>query len=63
MTFAGRGSPISSTISGALAHDPKTLGRTWESVKQVMAPGALEPKVKEMLYDAFLVDQGGGQDF
>ena len=25
----------------ALAHDPKTLGRTWESVKQVMAPGAL----------------------
>ena len=33
----------------ALAHDPKTLRRTWESVKQVMAPGVLEPKVKEML--------------
>jgi alkylhydroperoxidase family enzyme len=36
----------------ALAHDPKTLRRTWESVKEVMAPGALEPKVKEMLYVA-----------
>lgn len=36
----------------ALAHDPKTLRRTWESIKQVMAPGALDPKVKEMLYVA-----------
>ena len=27
----------------ALAHDPKTLGRVWEGVKQVMAAGALEP--------------------
>jgi AhpD family alkylhydroperoxidase len=42
----------------ALAHDPKTLSRTWESVKQVMAPGALEPKVKEMLYVAVSVAQG-----
>ena len=25
-----------------LAHDPATLKRTWESVKQVMAPGALD---------------------
>jgi alkylhydroperoxidase family enzyme len=25
----------------ALAHDPKTLRRTWESIKEVMAPGAL----------------------
>ncbi|RNJ51495.1 carboxymuconolactone decarboxylase family protein [Methylocystis hirsuta] len=36
----------------ALAHDPVTLKRTWESVKQVMGPGVLEPKVKEMLYIA-----------
>ena len=42
----------------ALAHDPKTLGRTWESVKQVMAPGALEPKVKEMLYVAVSIAHG-----
>jgi AhpD family alkylhydroperoxidase len=42
----------------ALAHDPKTLGRTWESLKQVMSPGALEPKVKEMLYVAVSVAHG-----
>ena len=34
----------------AIAHDPATLRRTWESVKQVMAPGALDPLVKEMIY-------------
>src|ERR1700752_2567991 len=42
----------------ALAHDPKTLTRTWESVKQVMAPGALDPKVKEMLYTAVSIAHG-----
>ena len=36
----------------ALAHDPALLKRTWESVKAVMAPGALDPLVKEMLYVA-----------
>jgi AhpD family alkylhydroperoxidase len=34
----------------ALAHDPATLRRTWESIKQVMAPGALDPLTKEMVY-------------
>jgi len=34
----------------ALAQDPVALKRTWESLKGVMAPGALEPQVKEMLY-------------
>lgn len=34
----------------ALASDPPTLRRTWESVKQIMAPGALDPVVKEMIY-------------
>ena len=34
----------------ALAHDPVTLRRTWESAKQVMAPGALDPLVKEIVY-------------
>jgi AhpD family alkylhydroperoxidase len=42
----------------ALAHDPKTLRRTWESIKEVMAPGALEPKVKEMLYVAVSIAHG-----
>ncbi|WP_436643959.1 carboxymuconolactone decarboxylase family protein [Microbaculum sp. FT89] len=36
----------------ALAHDPVLLRRTWESVKEVMAPGALDPLVKEMIYVA-----------
>ena len=34
----------------AIAHDPTTLRRTWESIKQIMAPGALDPRVKEMIY-------------
>jgi AhpD family alkylhydroperoxidase len=36
----------------ALARDPATLCRTWESVKKIMAPGALDPLTKEMLYVA-----------
>jgi AhpD family alkylhydroperoxidase len=34
----------------AMAHDPATLRRTWESIKQIMAPGALDPLTKEMIY-------------
>jgi AhpD family alkylhydroperoxidase len=34
----------------ALAHDPAALKRTWESIKQIMQPGALDPLTKEMLY-------------
>jgi AhpD family alkylhydroperoxidase len=34
----------------ALAHDPATLRRTWQSVKEIMAPGALDPVAKEMIY-------------
>ena len=36
----------------ALAHDPVTLKRTWETVKEVMRPGALDPLTKEMIYVA-----------
>ena len=36
----------------ALAHDPATLRRTWESVKQIMLPGALDSLTKEMMYVA-----------
>jgi AhpD family alkylhydroperoxidase len=35
-----------------LAHDPAALKRTWESIKQVMAPGALDPLTKELIYVA-----------
>jgi AhpD family alkylhydroperoxidase len=38
-----------------LAHDPATLARTWASVKEVMAPGALDPLVKELIYIAVSV--------
>jgi AhpD family alkylhydroperoxidase len=34
----------------ALAHDPCTLRRTWQSVKEIMAPGVLDALTKEMLY-------------
>jgi AhpD family alkylhydroperoxidase len=43
-----------------LASDPKTLKRTWESVKEVMAPGALDPLVKEMIYVAVSVTNNCG---
>jgi AhpD family alkylhydroperoxidase len=42
----------------ALAHHPQTLRRTWESVKEVMAPGALDPLVKEMIYIAVSATNG-----
>ena len=35
-----------------LAHDPAALRRTWESLRQVMAPGALDPLTKELIYVA-----------
>jgi AhpD family alkylhydroperoxidase len=41
-----------------LAGDPATLKRTWESVKEIMAPGALDPLVKEMIYLAVSVTNG-----
>ena len=34
----------------AIAHDPATLRRTWLSVKEIMTPGALDARTKEMLY-------------
>jgi AhpD family alkylhydroperoxidase len=42
----------------ALANHPPTLERTWESIKQVMAPGALDPLVKEMIYIAISATNG-----
>ena len=41
-----------------LANDPALLKRTWESVKEVMAEGALSPLVKELLYVAVSVTNG-----
>ena len=39
----------------AIAHDPVTLKRTWEAIKQIMGPGALDPLTKEMIYLAVSV--------
>ena len=41
-----------------LANDPAQLRRIWENVKQVMAPGALDPLVKEMIYVAVSATNG-----
>lgn len=39
----------------ALANDPATLKRTWNDIKQIMAPGALDPLTKELIYVAVSV--------
>ncbi len=50
--MATRGTDWINNFWKALAHDPVLLRRTWESVKEVMAPGALDPLTKEMIYVA-----------
>jgi AhpD family alkylhydroperoxidase len=39
----------------AIAHDPALLKRTWEDLKAIMGPGALDPLTKELLYIAVSV--------
>jgi len=39
----------------AIAHDPATLKRTWESLKVIMGPEALDPLTKELIYVAVSV--------
>jgi AhpD family alkylhydroperoxidase len=55
---AARGVPDVNNFWKALAVHPPTLARTWESLSAVMAPGALDPLVKEMLYLAVSAAQG-----
>jgi AhpD family alkylhydroperoxidase len=42
----------------ALANDPATLRRTWEGLKEVMAPGALDAQTKELIYLAVSITNG-----
>ncbi len=42
----------------SLANDPALLRATWDRLKVVMAPGALDPLVKEMLYVAVSTANG-----
>ena len=55
---ARRGVPDVNNFWKALAIHPPTLARTWESLKEVMAPGALDPLTKEMLYLAVSATAG-----
>lgn len=55
---AVRGSDFVNNFWRALAHDPALLKATWERLKVVMAPGALDPLVKEMLYVAVSATNG-----
>ena len=55
---ATRGVPDVNNFWKYLAHDPVTLARTWESVKQIMTAGALDARTKEMIYLAVSVTNG-----
>jgi AhpD family alkylhydroperoxidase len=55
---AVRGSDFVNNFWRALAHDPALLKATWERLKHVMAPGALDPLVKELLYVAVSTANG-----
>ncbi|MFT7593760.1 MAG: AhpD family alkylhydroperoxidase [Paracoccaceae bacterium] len=53
-----RGTDFINNFWRALAHDPALLRATWDRLKVVMAPGALDPLVKEMLYVAVSTANG-----
>ncbi|HEY5830861.1 MAG TPA: carboxymuconolactone decarboxylase family protein [Hyphomicrobiaceae bacterium] len=55
-----RGVPDVNNFWKYLANDPALLKRTWKSLKEVMAPGALDPLTKEMIYLAVSVSNGCG---
>ena len=50
-----RGVPDVNNFWKYLANDPATLRRTWDSIKEVMAPGALDALTKELIYVAISV--------
>src|SRR6478672_8970091 len=53
-----RGTDWINKLWKALANDPPTLRRTWESIKEVMAAGALDPLTKELIYLAVSASNG-----
>ena len=55
---AVRGTDYVNNFWRALAHDPDLLAATWNRLKVVMAPGALDPLVKELLYMAVSTANG-----
>lgn len=57
---AARGTDYVNNFWRGLAHDPALLRATWDRLHQVMAPGALDPLVKELLYVAVSTANGCG---
>jgi AhpD family alkylhydroperoxidase len=57
---AKRGTDYVNNFWRALAHDPALLAATWDRVQAVMAPGALDPLVKELVYVAVSTVNGCG---
>ncbi|MDO5704085.1 MAG: carboxymuconolactone decarboxylase family protein [Paracoccus sp. (in: a-proteobacteria)] len=55
---AARGTDYVNNFWRALAHDPALLAATWNRLAQVMAPGALDPLTKELVYLAVSVANG-----
>ncbi|WP_347267510.1 carboxymuconolactone decarboxylase family protein [Paracoccus sp. (in: a-proteobacteria)] len=55
---AARGTDFINNFWRALAHDPALLGATWTRLAAVMAPGALDPLVKELIYVAVSTANG-----
>ncbi|HVZ09602.1 carboxymuconolactone decarboxylase family protein [Rhodopila sp.] len=56
---ASRGTKFVNNFWRALANDPPTLRRTWDSLKQVMGgPGALDPLTRELIYIAVSAANG-----
>ena len=55
---AARGTDYVNNFWRALAHDPALLAATWNRLSQVMAPGALDPLVKELVYLAVSIANG-----
>ena len=42
----------------AIANHAPTLRRTWESIKEIMVDGALDIRIKEMVYLAISINNG-----
>ncbi|MFN7124504.1 MAG: carboxymuconolactone decarboxylase family protein [Allorhizobium sp.] len=55
---AKRGTDYVNNFWRALAHDPDELKSVWDRLQTVMAPGALDPLVKELLYIAVSATNG-----
>jgi AhpD family alkylhydroperoxidase len=55
---ATRGVDLISNFWRALANDPPTLRRMWDSFNSTMAPGAIDPLTKELLFLAVSATNG-----